>query len=177
MSALLDELYYTWLYSQICSLRLKNPARTYHKLFRLLFTHEFVWFVPNDDNRVEDGRDLRYECLEENGYDPDDVDQDWLKMGCSCLELLIGLSRRLAFETSGDPGEWFWEMLENLELSKYSDKLFLPDKQIRDVLDQVIWRTYRWNGDGGLFPLQKASSDQRDVELWYQLMSYIEERA
>jgi len=177
MSTFLDELYFNWLYSRICSLRLKNPARTYWNLFRLLYTKEFVWIIPNDDNRVEDGKALRYECLEENGYDPNDVDQDWLKMDCSFLELLIGLSRRLAFETSGDPDEWFWEMLENLELARYSDRAPLPQKQIEEVLDQVIWRTYRWNGSGGLFPLQNARRDQRDVELWYQLMDYIVERA
>lgn len=174
MSAYLDELYFEWLYSQICSVRLTNPSRTYWKLFKILFTKEFVWFVPNDDNRLEDGKQLRYEFLEASGIDKED--QDWLRQGCSFLELLIGLSRRLAFETSSDPIRWFWEMLENLGLNELNDRVHIPRDVVEEKLDRVIWRTYKFNGSGGLFPLQRARQDQRDVELWYQLSAYILER-
>ena len=176
MSAYLDELYFEWLYGQICVTRNRNPARSYWKLFKMLHEKEFLWIIPNDDNRADDGRDLRYECLQANNFEPDDVDQDWLKMGCSFLELLIGMSRRLAFLTGSEPVEWFWEMLENLDLQKYNDLTHIPRKQVESILDQVIWRTYRRNGRGGLFPLNYAREDQRDVELWYQLNAYIEER-
>jgi len=45
----LDELYFTWLYSQVGSVRTRNPARTYWSLLRYLYTKEFVWIIPNDD--------------------------------------------------------------------------------------------------------------------------------
>lgn len=176
MSALLDELYFEWLYSQVCSVKRKNPARTYWKLFKILFTKEFVWFVPNDDNRVEDGKELRWDFLRSKKMEPDDIDKDWLQMGCSMLELFVGLSRRLAFETSADPEEWFWELLDNLDLRKYNDSVHIPRNEVEDTLDRVIWRTYRRNGHGGLFPLQRTKYDQRDVELWYQLNAYLLER-
>lgn len=176
MSALLDELYFEWLYGQACSVKLKNPARSYWNLFRILFKHEFVWIIPNDDNRCEDGKDLRYEFIRSRGEEPADIDQDWLHMGCSMLELFIGLARRLAFETNAEPDEWFWELLENIGLNHYSDDVHIPRRDVEAKLDRVIWRTYRRNGHGGLFPLQRAREDQRELELWYQLNSYLLER-
>lgn len=177
MSIYLEEQYFEWLYSQACSLRLKNPARTYWKLFRVLFTKEFTWFVPNDDNRVEDGRALRYECLDGLGIDPGDVDPDWLEQGVSFLEVLVGMSRRLAFLTSGDPAFWFWKMLENIGLRQYNDKTYMSRDLVEIVLDKVISRSYKASGQGGLFPLHKAGRNQRNVELWYQLNAYVEEQA
>lgn len=177
MSAYLDELYFEWLYGQVCSVRLKNPARTYWHLFNILFRKEFFWLIPNDDNRVQDGKDLRYECLREKGIDPEDIDQDWLHLGCSMLEMFVAISRMAAFETGAEPSEWFWEILENLDLSQYNDKEHIPRERVEDILDRVIFRTYSRNGSGGLFPLKRARENQRDVELWYQLCAYILERS
>jgi len=174
VSADLDELYFEWLYSQVASVKLKQPSRTYWNLFRILFTHEFVWIEPNDDNRVEDGKDLRYEFLDEKAIRCDD--QAWLDEGCSMLELIIGLSRRAAFESSATQEEWFWEMLENLDLSKYNDRERIPEDEVRDILNRVIFRAYKRNGSGGLFPLHRAQRDLRYAELWYQLNAYILER-
>jgi hypothetical protein len=89
------------------------------------------------------------------------------------LELLIGLSRRLSFVADGEPFDWFWQLMENLGLEKYNDNTVIPEKEVDGILDEVIWRTYKRNGSGGLFPLRKATEDQRDVELWYQLSAYL----
>lgn len=174
----LDEQYLKWLYHQVASVRLKNPARTYWFLIKQLFRKEYVWLVPNDDNRVEDGRDLRSEFLEECALD---LDPEWMEIGCSMLEMLIGLSRRLAFEAEeGDSRDWFWKMLENIDLRKYNDfeisRNHSKDTIIDEVLDQVIWRTYDESGRGGLFPLRSPPEDQRKVELWYQMGHYLLER-
>ncbi len=172
MSPPLEEEYFVWLYSQVGAVNLKNPSRTHWSLLRQLFKKEFVWFVPNDDNRVEDGRDLRYEFLEERGIE--DPGPTWRGLGCSMLEMLIGLSRRLAFQADGEPIEWFWQLLENLEIvhndQHYNDALA---EEIDDALDRVIWRTYNSDGSGGLFPLQNPREDQRQVEIWYQLGAYV----
>jgi hypothetical protein len=171
----LDEAYFKWLYRQVASVRLKNPARTYWSLTRHLFKKEFIWLVPNDDNRVEDGRDLRYEFIEENKLEPD---LDWLGVGCSMFEMMIGLSRRLAFESEGESAEWFWHLLKNLDLRHHSDANYDDHNKIQfdvvdDILDQVIWRTYKPDGTGGLFPLFNTHEDQRDIELWYQMSRYL----
>lgn len=175
MSPPLDDQYLTWLYSQVGSVRLKNPNRTYWSLIRQLYTKEFIWIIPNDDNRVEDGRDLRYEFLECEGIT--DPEQEWLSLGCSMLEMLIALSRRLAFETDDEPRAWFWHLLEQLDLEQFNDRAYDDHARalIDEALDRVIWRLYSPDGRGGLFPLRRANEDQRDVELWYQFSAYLAE--
>ena len=172
----LEERYFVWLYDQIRSSRAKIPSRNFYKLAKQLHDKEFIWVVANDDNRVEDGRDLRYEFLNQNREYVSPGDAGWLDLGCSMLEMLIGLSRRLAFETDGTPHVWFWVLLGNLDLVRFNDALNVSDAQaeeIDDVLNRVIWRTYSRDGSGGLFPLRRARHDQRKVELWYQLQDYI----
>jgi hypothetical protein len=174
----LDELYFTWLYSQVDSVEISNPSRTYWRMLRQLYTKEFVWSIPNDDNRAEDGKDLRREFINEEGLD--DIDQAWLDLGCSMLELLIGLSRRLSFQDDGEPRSWFWQLIENLGLERYNDNALIREEEIYEILDEilneVIRRTYKRNGSGGLFPLKRATEDQREVELWYQLSAYLLEK-
>lgn len=166
----LDELYFVWLYNQVGDSAIRNPTRTYWKVLRQLFTKEFVWIVPNDDNRIEDGKALRYEFVDQSGLI--NIDLDWMKLGCSTLELLIGLSRRLAFQCDGEPRDWFWHLMDNLDLH-YNDRGYLGENRIDGILDRVIWRTYDEDGHGGLFPLHYAAIDQRKIEIWYQMSAYI----
>lgn len=172
----LDELYFQWLCSQITNVKLKNPARTHWALLKQLHMKEFVWIIPNDDNRLADGRDLRDEFVYENRLN--DVDPDWMRLGCSMLEMLIGISRRLNFEDDSHKiDEWFWQLMENLDLRGFTDEVGLSgdftEQDVEEILDDVIWRTYQRNGRGGLFPLRRAREDQREVELWYQLSAYL----
>lgn len=172
MNEPLDELYLTWLYSQNASVSLKIPSRTYWNLCKELFTTEFVWFVPNDDARVEDARELRFEFLQD--AEIPEVDPDWIDQGVSYLELLIGLSRRLAFETDKPSKDWFWKLIRNIGLSECNDTY---DKNlcslVEEVTDQITFRTYDIDGQGGLFPLKQPTDDQTKVELWYQLCAYV----
>jgi hypothetical protein len=89
--------------------------------------------------------------------------------------MLIGLSRRLAFETDhGDDGaSWFWHLINNLGLLGYTDGSKFRPEDVDDVTSRVIWRTYDQSGHGGLFPLQHTNNDQRRVEIWYQLSEYL----
>lgn len=174
MSKPLDELYFVWLYSQVGNPETTHPNRTHWRLFRELFSKEFVWFVPNDDNRFEDSKELRYEFIEQEGVV--NVDVGWVRLGCSMLELLIGLSRRLSFVAEGEPRDWFWELMDNLGLSGSTDAHPYSSDRISEILDRVIWRTYQPDGQGGLFPLNQTGLDQRKIELWYQLNQYVLER-
>lgn len=172
MNEPLDELYLKWLYRQVGNVRLKNPARTYWVLLRQLYKKEFVWIIPNDDNRLEDGRDLRDRFVDEEGINS--PDPHWMDLGCSMLEVLVALAQCLNFEDeSRDVGEWFWELIHNLGLRNSTDANPRAESEINDILDGVIWRTYNRSGVGGLFPLHHAKKDQRNVELWYQLNAYL----
>lgn len=174
----LDELYLRWLYSQVLPIESKNSSRNFWALLRQLYCTEFVWFVPNDDNRLEDGRDLRQEFLRSDASLPNDS-WDWIQMGCSMLEMLVALGRRLSFQMEGEPRFWFWTLLENVGLDKFNDRFYKTDKQaeeVDEVLQRIIWRNYAEDGSGGLFPLKHPDEDQRKVEMWYQMSAYILEQ-
>lgn len=174
MSEPLDELYFQWLYKQVADPDIQDSSLTYWKVLRVLFTKEFVWRVPNDDNRIQDGKALRLEFLDDQGIP--EVDSNWIELGCSFLELMVGLSRRLSFEADGEPHYWFWDLMENLGLKGYNDRRRLPRRKIDDDLNRVIFRNYEPNGWGGFFPLKNPAQDQRKRELWYQMSDYILER-
>jgi hypothetical protein len=174
----LDELYFEWLAVQVVNTRLRARTQTNWNVLRKLYSTEFLWRIRNDDNRVADGLELRSEFLEER-VDLE-VDPVWFTQGCSFLEMLIALSRRLTFETEGvSSAEWFWQMLDNVGLH-VSDRDF-ESQRMEIFTDQVLQalnnRTYNPNGRGGLFPLNDAQVDQTQVEIWYQMNYYLLERS
>jgi hypothetical protein len=168
----LAENYFNWLELQIRDEQ-EKPNRTYSDLCAIMFEKEFVWIISNDDNRIVDGLDLRVEFCYSQHIRPDAL----RNLGpCSFLEVLIGLSRRMAFAAGGTAQGWAWQLLCNLELHKMSDPLGRRRaNQVHDILDAVIWRTYQPDGGGGFFPLIDADDDQTKIELWYQMSEYIYE--
>ena len=171
----LDGAYLEWLYNHFGIVQNRNPERSYWQLARQLYTTPFRWFVPNDDNRFEDGRALRPLFLESTGYQLHDPYGLWLALDCSVLEMLVAFSQRAAFESDGSPAEWFWRMLNNLGLDSYSDNIYEVSiaEEVEEVLERLNSRRYEATGEGGLFPLRHPEHDQRIVELWYQLQAYL----
>lgn len=162
----LEGEYFNWLVGLVSSSSNRNPSRTYFQLLEQMHRKQFTWFIPNDDNRVEDGKELRFEFR--NGP----IEED----DCSFLEMLIAFSRRISFESyNGTPLEWFWHLTDNLGLRKYTDENYmdLEPLEIRHILDRVVSRGYDRKGHGGLFPLRDSKYDQREVELWYQMSAYL----
>lgn len=161
-----DDKYLDALYSLVLPKTNKNPYRSYYLLFEQMHKKEFSWFIPNDDNRVEDGLELRYKLLgvSDKGDDP-----------CSFLEMLIALSQRAAFESNKSTVVWFWHLMNNLNLADYRDEYYpeLEPFEVEHIMDRVINRTYDADGLGGLFPMHNTRGDQREVEIWYQLASYL----
>ena len=175
--------YFQWLYSMIGPVSDKNPNHTHFMLAEQLHKRIFQWRVPNDDNRAMDGIYLRDEFCDFIGT-WGECGRPFLK--CSMLEMLISLSRRAAFEAddlSNNPhavGEWFWRMLENLNIKKYTDEIFLGEEAteiVNEAISDVIYRRYGYDGRGGLFPLEHPREDQRTIELGYQLSAYLLENS
>lgn len=158
-----NQLYLEWLTEQT-----EHPDKYRHLLARI-HKYEFVWVVANDDNRIEDAKDLRMEYLAATG----EFDQGLIPF-VSVLEVLIALSRRCSFQDDRPPQEWMTIFLKNLGFGKYSGFLGLRRQmQVEEILDNFIWRRYRKHGEGGLFPLRFPKEDQTQVELWYQMNSYL----
>ena len=174
----LDERYFEWLYKMIGAVSNPNPDRSHWQLAKVLFKTKFLYFIPNDNNRALDGVDLREEFLDQ--HPGIDFTVDWLEMDCSMLEMMIAIAKRADFESDsgtmlGGVGGWFWKLMDNIDLSKYTDSNFTDDslEEIIRVLDRINDRKYKTNGRGGLFPLRRTTEDQRYVELWYQLSAYL----
>lgn len=168
----LEEAYFSWLVEQVRE-QGTHPDNTYWDVLRLMHEKEFVMIVLNDDNRIEDGRELRYEFIDAHNLRMEREDIGFGK-GASCLEVMVALSRRMEFNAGENAEGWAWRLLCNLELHKFPDPLSRRKAaKANEILDVLIWRTYDRDGCGGFFPLAWPRDDQRKVEVWYQMHSYI----
>ena len=167
MSETLEKDYFEWLTSQII-IDGHRKVTMYTGMLELLHQKEFVWIVPNDDNRIGDSMDLRAEFLGGAHHS--------FQKGVSVLEVLVSLSRRMEFTVEGDARKWAGKLLENLDLHKMQDPLSKRKVElIEEILETLVWRTYDRDGVGGFFPLAWTEDDQTKVELWYQMNAYVNE--
>lgn len=170
----LDEQYFDWLCEKVGRYDPENPDTSYFQVAELLFKTPFDDSVPNDFNRGLDGKDLRQEFLTERHLT---ANKEWLELDCSIFEMLAGLARRVSFHTDWEPARAFLLFLTNLGLSDYTDTRYHrhSEQRVKRVLRTLNNRTYDYNGLGGLFPLKNPLSDQRGVEIWYQMSAYLME--
>jgi hypothetical protein len=167
--------YFKWLTSQI-EIPESNP-RTYNDLFSRMYEIEFVWHVSGDGNRVQDGLDLRTQFMNQTRRKKSSDLDAIIHKGASVLEVLIGLSIKVAFIAGGVPEIWAWQLIENLHLERASDPFTIGKaNRVDDTLEALIWRTYQWNGQGGFFPLSSETLiDQTKIEIWDQMHIYVNE--
>lgn len=163
------EDYFAWLCSRIDV----SENHDYSILLDAMYAKEFVWVVGNDDNRIQDARDLRIQYGGDTNGWKGKVDKAQKVYGAavSVLEVLIGVADRLGFLIDVEPSVCAWILIENLGL----DRCHKDRRKIDEILDRLIWRNYSPNGSGGFFPLRNPSRDQRSVEIWYQMTEWIEE--
>lgn len=150
-------------------------------LFGFLHNIEFIYILDRDGNRYDDGIRLRddYEIPEEfaDGYNNyDDLINEFMDKPCSVFEMLIALSIRVDDEFIGDPKEehpeeFFMIMLRNLRLDKFRN----CSRECGDIISVWLDRRFDRDGRGSPFPLKRPIGNQRDVEIWDQMMAYINE--
>jgi hypothetical protein len=98
---------------------------------------------------------------------------------CSVLEMMIALAIRCEENIMDDPligdrtRQWFWSMISSLGLSGMTDTRF-DNKSVDRVLETFLDRDYKPNGEGGLFTIKRCEKDLRKVEIWYQLLWYLD---
>ena len=162
-------------YNYLVRLVRTPESKRYTLLLEHLWRKEYYSILPNDQNRVKDGLFLRREVNEGQDFGP-----------CRVLEMLIALSRRMEFQLYGTDydktyKDLFWELVNNLDLIKFDnieaakDAMYL---EIDHILTNWIERRYSPDGYGGVFPLNKWKKNdgkQTEVEIWYQMMSYLSE--
>lgn len=139
---------------------------------------DFEWLIDMDENRAQDGIDLRDRFIRECGYHEED--EVYLEKPCSVLEMMVALAIRAEQTIMDDPdagnrtGQWFWEMITSLGLGRMDDLNFNRAKAMRTI-DRFLDRKYEPNGKGGLFTMPDCERDLRDVDIWYQINWYLNE--
>lgn len=190
-------LYFNWL----CLLVHVDDYMTkeWYILAKLLHNMEYYSIVDHDDNRAADGINLRHTWFnlleneaEDFGVSYPIFPLDSLSGPCTLLEMLVGFSVRIESDIMQDKNyvfnakTWFWNMVANVlcydeesanSLIQFSDNMIddrmasVLSKKFTDMMD----RSYKTDGTGGLFPLQNPSEDQTKVELWYQAQAWLME--
>lgn len=170
--------YFEWLCELVC-VDGRYTDESYWTLAKELYDTEFYWSLDMDADRAADGVALRYRYLNDGGNDRYEGE-------CNVLEMLVALADRLDTIIDELDGEdrtpiLFWNMIDNLGLSNFSDHMFddYPERvhtfhrRIIRKLEKWLDRDITYNGEGGLFPLQRPRSDQRNVDIWYQANAYL----
>ena len=170
----INDEYFEYLCELVDTIRFARQ-NSYRKLLMHLHNIEFTWFVPNDDNRADDGIQLRRRFA----LDRDDISlQRYLNGPCSVLEMMVALSVRCEEGTMDNTdygnrtGQWFWGMINNLGLNSMRDSNF-DRNYVDDVIARLLNREYEPDGKGGLFTVKHCSHDLRTVEIWTQLSWYL----
>ena len=168
--------YFEWIFEVTCGKRYAKLI-SYRKLLMYLHDREFVYSIPRDGNRADDGINLRRRFALAHGYD-DDITY-YLHGPCSVLEMMVALAKRCEeslmdnAERGDRTGQWFWGMISNLGLGSMTDDEF--DKgYVEEVINIFLNREYEPDGKGGLFTVKHCEYDLRTIEIWIQLCWYLD---
>ena len=131
---------------------------------------EFVPRHPMDENRAEDGLELRNDFEYETGEYLDK--SSGLMPSCTFFEMVAALAIRCESQImrNSDIGDrtskWFFEFLGNLDL------LGRDEKDVDEIFD--ICEAFM-AGKKDMFPLKKRGIKQSNEQIWKQLTAYLNE--
>lgn len=160
----------------------RKGVRTYKKLLHKLHEVPFTYTILMDENRFADGISLRYIVGRELGYSDPEIATGLDNKPCSVLEMLVALCLGIEERIMCDPelgdrtSEWFWLIMKNLKLDRYSDSYYNKYSEINidDILNAFMDRKYHRDGsNGGAFIIPGCEYDLRNTELWYQACWYL----
>lgn len=170
--------YFDWMYYLVCDD--DDVVPSYRDLLHCLNEIEFTYILEMDGNRASDGVELRYRFGYENSIPNSYIEVYLDDRPCSVLEMMVALAFACEEHIMDDPdignrtSEWFWDMIRNLGLEDMDDENFDEDYAY-DVIFRFLNRDYEPNGKGGLFTLNHCEYDLRTIDIWYQLMWFLNE--
>lgn len=166
--------YFEWMYDLVCGKRFARDI-SYRKLLLHLHDIEFIYSIPKDANRADDGIKLRSRFAYEEDFPDADL---YLEGPCSVLELMVALSIHCEEHIMDDPmignrtSQWFWIMISSLGLGGMNDTVYDP-RYVDTVITRFLRREYKPDGTGGLFKVRNCEDDLRTLEIQYQLYRFI----
>lgn len=175
--SVIEQEYFEWMFHLVCVGRFANK-NTFRKLLSFLHNVEFTYSIPKDSNRADDGIELRYRYAYVNGLDVDDVLNN-IVGPCSVFEMILALAIRCEETIMDDPllgdrtGQWFWKMITNMGLGSMSDARFDRDR-VEYVIAKFLNRDYEADGRGGLFRIRNCKYDLRKIEIWTQMLYFLD---
>lgn len=168
--------YFEWMFDLVCGNRY-SKNNSYKKLLSYLHSVEYVCCIKNDADRACDGVNLRHRfALLSDDYE---YVRYCLDGPCSVLEMIVALAIRCEETIMDDPqignrtGQWFWKMITNLGLGSMIDRRF-DERYAAEIVDIFLNRRYDPDGHGGLFVIRNCHRDLRDVDVWTQMMWYLD---
>lgn len=171
----LEKRYFDWMYRLVIP---ESQDISYRRLLTYLNSVTFYPLLSMDENRVQDGEDLRYHFGYEHRYLSSEIGALLDHRPCSVLEMMVALAVRMENgmknPTYGDrTHHWFCEMLTSLGLRDMTDENFDRVKASR-IIRNFLERKYAANGKGGLFTVPSETRDMRNAEIWYQMNWYLD---
>lgn len=172
--------YFNWLQRLVVDGPGYFPRKSYKRLFRHLFETQFIFLLDMDENRAGDGINLRYSYGREYDIPQPAIASLLDDRPCSVLEMMIALATRCENQVMSNPdignraGLWFWNMLKSLGLHNMSDDRY-DASEVNYILDRFLMRKYDDDGQGGLYTIKNVVRSMREIEIWYQMMQYLNE--
>lgn len=192
----IEQIYFNWLYDSMNGGRIQ--VYTYKDLFAELYSTKFRAMLDKDNDRASDGYDLRYRfaeyiCDKDNKMDLNKYYESTNKINATIdeitksldtvgdfnlLELLIALAIKCEEQFMSDPSygnrtqQWFWNMITNLGLGEMRDGAFNVDTYNK-IINTFLDHRYTRDGKGGLFYVRNSPEDMRNIDIWKQLLIYV----
>ncbi len=174
----MESRYFEWLCEKV--LDEDDSNITYCKLMSRLHHFTFNPRMKMDENREDDGKQLRYRFGLETDIPRQVIYQELDRSDTSSiLEVMVALSIRceetiMTDDEYGDrTGIWFWNMIISLGLGTMNDSRH-DDKYVGIILENFNSGQYKKDGEGGLFTIKGIRRDMRNVEIWYQMCWYLD---
>lgn len=168
--------YYIWLLEKIDF----DSHSEYSHLLEYLHNKNYIWNNPMDENRSEDGLNLRIRFEDESDY----ADYSSLTRPSSVLEMLIAFAERINTDVMSDnysTAYFFWLMLDNLGCNKFKDDSF-DATEVDILLNQWLnpiekgGKSYqkreikKW-----LFPLKSGKTAEEGLDEWERMQRFVME--
>lgn len=170
--------YFNWMVN--CVTPDRESAILYSNLLRKLNNVPFDIFYGMDENRYQDGIDLRYRFGYDSGICDAIIAEELDYRLASVLEVMVALAIRIENDIMSDYNYgdrtcvWFTEMLKSLQLMDMSNNNY-NEQYIDNCVSKLLSRTYDYNGKGGLFTVNDPPEDMRKTDIWNQMTWFLNE--